>query len=349
MINVYKEELTFFEWLKNECNEGGKLPKVDVMSLRVFKEYVRRYCNCKSKGRYIERKIIKSFKGSEASEFSEYCEKLAINLDNEGGRDFKFISERYLSNGSIYKCLIFPRAKEYDVFKELVTEYYLDLDGLSANYLDIYFIFEDYSYSGSKLLGEFKTLDNRFFDRVPCIVIWKDSIDEAEAISIKGLSVEGVFDVIENIVFLIRRSTTLDQIVEGVDKKVSQLREAKSPVNNVVSKVNGNAVVNIINGSHNVVCIGNESNFDVDLFSREVNTALDRVDAAHELSDVQKRKLKSILAEADEGVKEKSQEKKTSSKSRFKTWLEITGQSISAMTNMFANLATILTFFGLNK
>lgn len=197
MINVKKEELVFLEWLRNEFKQEGKLPKIDVMSLGVFKNYVREFCSSNSKDKDVEKKIVKSFKGKDPHRCIYDFEKHSFFMDEKDKRNFKFVSKRYLSNGSSYKCLIFPLERDFSKFKKLVTEYWSDLDALSADYLDIYYIFENYRYSGFKLMSEFESLDMRFHTYVPCIAIWEDKIDEAEAISINELSADDVFDVIK--------------------------------------------------------------------------------------------------------------------------------------------------------
>lgn len=227
MLNTHEEELVFLEWLKNEYNKDGKLPKIDVMPLGVFEEYVRRFCIQKSKGKKVQNKIIESFKGEGFSEFHECYDVLAFPMNEEQKRNFKFVSERYLSNGSIYKCLIFPLEEKYSKFEEFIEEWWSDLDNLSANYLDIYYIFEDYGYCGTKLMMEFESLDQKFHTKVPCIAIWKDNIDKAKVVSIRRLSADDVFDVINEIVSLIRESKTLKQIVKGANKKVMQLKGVK--------------------------------------------------------------------------------------------------------------------------
>ena len=229
MINAYEEELVFLEWLKNECNDGGKFPKFDVMSLELFEGYVRRFCTYKAKGKDVENKIIESFKGKGSSEFSEYYKKCGSYMTKEQRESFKFISERYLSNGSVYKCLIIPLQPDYSEFKKLAKgDYWSELDNLSADYLDIYYVFENYGYSGVKLMTAFKSLDQRFHTKVPCIAIWKDSIDEAKVISIRRLSADDVYDVINEIISFIIESKTLAQIVKGADRKVRQLQGAGS-------------------------------------------------------------------------------------------------------------------------
>lgn len=122
------------------------------------------------------------------------------------------------------------------------------------------------------------------------------------------------------------------------------------PVNNIVQNISGGATVqqNVIIGDNNVALAGNNSRVDVDSFSKEIKDALKIVDDNAELNNAQKSELKAILVEADEGVREDSQEKRILSKSRFKTFCSIAGRSALTIINTLAGLATIASFFNLH-
>lgn len=59
------------------------------------------------------------------------------------------------------------------MFRKLVTEHWKDLNDLSADYLDIYYCFENYGASGYDLMRQLHYLPDKVHAKLPCIIIGK--------------------------------------------------------------------------------------------------------------------------------------------------------------------------------
>ena len=85
---------------------------------------------------------------------------------------------------------------------------------------------------------------------------------------------------------------------------------------------------------------------NTDAFVAEIAKAISLVESS-ELNELQKKEMKSILEEARESVQEKSEEKTSSSKKRFLTFLAFAGNSAQKLISALAGLSTIAKFFGI--
>lgn len=336
-------EIDFLKWLEEENARKDTIEKVDLMPVDVFEEYAHRFCEDTGSGVEIERKLVKRFKRSEPGSMLSKLKWLLPYGSVYRKKDFRYVSQRYLADSDTYKCLLLPIELDYPMFRRLVTKHWKDLNDLSADYLDIYYCFENYGKSGYDLMEQLHYLPEKVHAKLPCIVLWKENMDEALCVSIDGLSVEDVYYLIREIVDLIIQRKTLDEIVEGAKDMSNERRNKDRPITNYNLSADGANNVNqaVVTGDGSVVSQSTSKN-EVDNFIKELNQAIDIVSKS-ELSEEQKK----ILIDIFEDTKKK--DKQEEAKARFSTFIAFAGKTAAKLIEAFAGLATIATFFGLNQ
>ena len=232
-----------------------------------------------------------------------------------------------------------------------MTNRWKDLNDASDDYLDIYYCFENYGESGHDLMKQLHYLPEKLHAKLPCIALWKENMDEAMCIPINELSVEDVYYMIAGvggIVDLIIEGKTINEIVEGVNDMGEERRNKERPFNKYVQNANGatNVQQSMVVNSSNTTISGELLAENIDTFVKEISKAISLVESS-ELDELQKKEVKSILEEAKESVQEKSEEKTSSSKKRFFTFLAFAGNSAQKLISALAGLSTIAKFFGI--
>lgn len=351
MVEGKPIEVEFLEWLEKENIGREVVEKIDLMPVDVFEEYVCRFCEDTGSGILEKRKLIKIFKRSDPGRGLSKLSRLLPYDNAYRKKNFRYVSQRYLDDKAIYKCVILPIEADYDKFHELVTSRWKDLNDTSADYLDIYYCFVNYGESGHDLMKQLHYLPEKFHAKLPCIALWKENMDEAMDIPINELSVEDVYYMIAGvggIVDLIIEGKTIDEIVEGVNNMGEERRNKERPFNKYVQSANGatNVYQGMVVNSSNTTISGKLLTENTDAFATEMANAISLVESS-ELNELQKKEVKSILEEAKESVQEKSEEKILSSKKRFSTFLAFAGNSAEKLISALAGLSTIAKFFGI--
>lgn len=203
-----------------------------------------------------------------------------------------------MTDKAIYKCVLLPIKADYDKFHELVVERWKDLNDTSADYLDIYYCFANYGESGHDLMKQLHYLSEKYHAKLPCILIWKEKVDEARCIPINELSVEDVYYMIAGnggIVDLIIEGKTLNEIVEGVNDMGEERRNKNRPFNKYVQNANGatNVQQSMVVDSIGTTISGDFFSENMDAFTKEIAEAIDLV-ASSELNDTQKKKFRAF-------------------------------------------------------
>lgn len=336
-------EIDFLEWLEEENARKDTIEKVDLMPVDVFEEYAHRFCEDTGSGVEIERKLVKRFKRSEPGSMLSKLNWLLPYGSAYRKKGFRYVSQRYLADSDTYKCLLLPIELDYPMFRRLVTKHWKDLNDLSADYLDIYYCFENYGKSGYDLMEQLHYLPEKVHAKLPCIVLWKENMDEALCVSIDGLSVEDVYYLIREIVDLIIQRKTLDEIIEGAKDMSNERRNKERPITDYNLSADGATGVNqaVVTGGGNIVSQRTSQNENDD-FIKELNQAIDTV-VKSELPEEQKKILIDIFEDA------KKKDKQEEAKARFSTFIAFAGKTAAKLIDVFAGLATIATFFGLNQ
>lgn len=344
-------EIEFLEWIERENIGKEIVEKIDLMPVDVFEEYAWRFCEDTGNGISVKRRLVKSFKRADPGSLLSKLSRLLPYDNVYRKRNLKYVSQRYLTDKAIYKCVLLPIEADYDKFHELVTNRWKDLNDTSADYLDIYYCFVNYGESGHDLMKQLHYLPEKFHAKLPCIALWKENMDEAMCIPINELSVEDVYYMIAGdggIIDLIIEEKTINEIVEGVKDMGEERRNKERPFNKYVQNANGatNVQQNMVVNSSGTTISGDFFIENTDAFMREIREAINLVGLS-ELDEIQKKELQGILEEAKESVKEKSKEKALSSKKRFSTFLAFAGDAAQKLISALSGLVTIASFFGI--
>ena len=350
MVGSKAIEIEFLEWIEQENIGKEVVEKIDLMPVDVFEEYAFRFCEDTGNGGAVKRRLVKSFKRSDPGNLLNKLSRLLPYDNAYRKRNFRYVSQRYLADKAIYKCVLLPIEADYDKFHELVTNRWKDLNDTSADYLDIYYCFVNYGESGQDLMKQLHYLPQKFHAKLPCIALWKENMDEAMCIPINELSVEDVYYMIAGnggIVDLIIEGKTINEIVEGVNDMGEERRNKDRPFNKYVQNANGatNVQQSMVVDSSGTTISGDFFSENTDVFMKEITEAI-RLVASSELDEVQKKEVQSILEEAKESVQENSKEKALSSKKRFSTFLIFAGNTAQKLISALAGLTTIARFFG---
>ena len=344
-------EIEFLEWIGQENIGKEAVEKIDLMPVDLFEEYAQRFCVDTGNGVSVRQKLVKSFKRSKPGSLLSKLSQLLPYDNAYRKRNLRYVSQRYLTDKAIYKCVLLPIEADYDKFYELVTHWWKDLNDTSADYLDIYYCFVNYGESGHDLMKQLHYLPEKFHAKLPCIALWKENMDQAMCIPINELSVEDVYYMIAGpggIVDLIIEGKTINEIVEGVNDMGEERRNRDRPFNKYVQNANGatNVQQSMVVDSSGTTISGEFFVENTDTFMKEMAEAISLVTSS-ELDEIQKKEVQSILEEARESVQEKSEEKASSSKKRFSTFLAFAGNAAQKLISALAGLTTIAKFFGI--
>lgn len=343
MIEDEPVEIDFLEWIEEQNIGKDMVEKVDLMPVEVFEEYAQRFCEDTGRGSATRQKLVNRFKRSEPGSMLSKLNELLPYDSAYRKKNFRYVSQRYLADSDTYKCLLLPIESDYTMFRRLVTKRWKDLNDLSADYLDIYYCFENYGASGYDLMKQLHYLPDKVHAKLPCIILWKENMDEGLCIPIDELSVEDVYYLIREIVDLIIQGKSLNEIVEGANDMGNDRRNKDRSITNYNLCAAGANNVNqaVVVGDRNAVS-QSTSKDEIDNFVKELNRAIDIV-AKSELSEEQKKILTDIFEDA------KKKDKQEEAKARFSTFIAFAGNTAAKLIDVFAGLATLAAFFGLNQ
>ncbi|SEK88307.1 hypothetical protein [Ruminococcus albus] len=328
-------EIDFVDWL------GQNDLKIDKMTVDQFEDLANAYCIDNHKSMIEAEKLIKFFKRSDNNTIINRLRWL-FNGHGHKSHNLKYIIERYCNEENRFKCLILTLQNDEN-YKKMIRDHWSDFDFLSGEELDIYYS-NDYAKSGYEFAAGLDSIKEKCRLYIPCIVLWKDEMSEAQYIGIDGLNVEMIHSVIQRIVNEIQEGNTLNDIAQKAVEEVNRMQDSNKPkeINNTINNYGnmGSAVI----GDNAKVSV-NFNSEEESSFLNELNEACKIISGNSDLTDEQKNVLLEIFNTARESVTEKSESKANDSKSRFKmvlTFMEDHGSKIIAS---LAGLATIVKFF----
>lgn len=197
----------------------------------------------------------------------------------------EFIKRYHKKN--VYKCMLLcNNANPIFSFGELLSkDVWNDLNTATGDFLDVFYV-EDYkNKSGYQYIRDLRL--NITMDQVPCIVLWKEFLDDFKVIKIKEFDKFDVVETIIKIASLASRFYTLEQI----DCEMRNLRESI-----IVNKHQKNNVV-INNSNSNVNDVSVDISLSVSVLYNTINDS--------SLSDTDKLVLKGMISEIQELKKTK--------------------------------------------
>ena len=351
---IMSNESDFLEWLKNNEKHPEAIWK---MPYSTYEMLVNQYTSDVS----VKKKLLKAYKQTGWDKLFTRLKTL-VNYKAHETKGVKDIIERYFSE-NIFKCIILPLTdpESQQTYEALINDSWQDLNDYSGQYLDIYYNDHDTGKTGYMIANQIASLPEEIKYKSPCVVLWKDTISETKTISIKNLNNRDIVSLIQSIVLGIRNNKELNTIVEEANIKVKKLIDEKKGItNNYITNVNGNqysvntgdvsGIVNIASDSNTIT--GNTLKINQNKYAQLNTEDFDKaVNMINELSNANaeiKNQLTDIIKTAKCGVEEKSEEKCNDAKSKFSTLKPMLKEYLPKALEIFANIATIATFFGLS-
>lgn len=135
--------------------------------------------------------------------------------------------ERYF-NSDIWKCVFLGLTADQAI-PNVLTACWEDLEYMTADFLDIFYNPTDLQRSGYAVANELM-LEDAPLDEFPCILVWRESIEDARYISVAGLDERGLFETVACLVMQIRKRTSLDVACEVAREAAQTKRNKRRPV-----------------------------------------------------------------------------------------------------------------------
>lgn len=350
------EELNFFNWLEKRMNRATDIRK---MPSAIFEGFVDNYVKECEKTDADKKRLLKAYQRTGWEELFEKFQIL-LRVKKRKSKSMSETLERYYSHYGRYKCIILPLADDesQSTYTTLISESWEDLNSCSGNYLDIYYSEKDIGKSGFDIANRINSLPDRLKLKAPCLIVWEQSMESAEDISISGLDNIQIVELIKSIVETIRCEKKFNYIIKGARNKVKELQEEKKSIAKYYAPVitgDGNVV-----GDYNAVGTGNISgnsntvngnvitpDISVKHIVEDFEAAISEIHKSDELDEDMKKQLVEIFETAKSGVSEQSEEKQEGAKKAFKYIKFFLTKIAPFLVENLANIATIATFFGL--
>ena len=340
-------EIDFLEWLMLNYGKHSDLKK---MPLPEFEKLADDYCKYANRQSNDKKKLVKSFKRGDTESLMKKLLAVLTPTQADRMKSLGYIYSRYSSEKVSFRCFFLPLASKRDAFERFINDNWLDLNAMSSDYLDIFYSKEDFAISGYEIKNNMCTLSKELQEKLPCLVIWKDSLQNAQAIDIEGLSDDEIVCLIAKIVELIKKDSSLDKIVaEGINmanefnkKHVDDNRPVTKNVFNI--EKNEGVVAGHIANSEVTVYSGTISDIELE---NETKKAIEMIQSFSEVEKEYRDFLIKLVKEANAAIKNKDEGAKIKCKSKFDGFMMGAGKFVGGIVTKLSELATIASFFGL--
>lgn len=339
-------EIGFLDWLQNSKSKAINLYK---MPLNLFKELVNNYLMDNDVANYEKqyRQLIKSFKGSEQTTLASKLSAVLPKTKLKKLKSLHYIYDRYSNPNIKFKCFLLPLAADRN-FEVFLNNYWIDLDSLSGNHLDIFYSLSELNMSGYKIKEQFIKL-NVPENVLPCLVLWEDKLEDAIFIELRDLTDEEVFHLISTVVQAIKKGNKLNEIYEEARAMIDKELESKRPITNIHQTVENNTgiVAGIIEKSKIKLNSGDISHSDK--FSDDVASAIEIINKITDVQQSYKDTLIDLITEARNAVQDNNENAKKSCKEKFKYFAMGAGNAIKNVLSALGSLASIAKFFNITQ
>lgn len=354
------EEMNFFDWLQSYIENPTDVTK---MPADIFERYVDKYINSCKKGDVEKKHLLKSYRQTGWENLLETFQVIFRINRTRRSKKFEDIAERYFSKQPPFKCVLLPLSdkESQKQYCSLIEDSWNDLNDLSGDYLDIYYSESDTGKSGYDIAKRIDSLPASLKTKVPCLIIWEDSINNARYISLDELSSKQIVVVISSIVDCIIKGENIQNIVKEVNEKVKEMKEINHGVSNYYGHVitgdgnvvgdnnavgTGNVVGDANNISGNTITTKSDEAYVKKLIN-EFDQAIMAIKNSSELDDNLKVQMCGIVEDAKNGTLEKSVEKQNNAKTTFGHVKIFLAKVAPNLISTLSDLAMIATFFGL--
>ena len=218
-------------------------------------------------------------------------------------------------------------------FDDFVRDYWRDLNALSGDWLEIYYSDNDLRQrtSGYDILKRLRSVQASFID-LPALIFWEKSLDGAQAIPLRWMTHEQIFDLLKLVVQRISEGESLGAICSEAQEVATRESERLLVATQTVIE---NVWQPNISGNSGMVNFGNQvTATQVRLENQQLDQALDAVRRAVVASgDLDAADKRVHIEMVDEIAKEAA--KPTPSKTR----LQMLGAGLWSSAKMFPTIA----------
>lgn len=354
--NEIADELNFIEWvIQRESN----IP-FETMPPEIFIQLLDEYAQETRAGAKKVEKLKRDYYNTGWAAVFARIQRCFMLEGKRPQRSLAYVMGRYLSNRVQYNCLILPLANKEGrkQFSKLVKDEWQNLNDLSGDALDIYYSESDIGKTGYDIAKRIQSLPDALRETAPSIVLWKDKIAEARALSIEGLNAAQIRNTIKTIVQQIKAGADIDTMIQEAEKTVKKqealnygatYNEFSGGKNVVVTGNTGNTFVNQGDDAEfGDITMGNTVNKDTCEFLHEIEEAICAIKNSNEIEAESKEQLVSIMEDAKQAETENSDEKRSMAKKAFGYVKGFLVKSAPVLISTLANLTKIAGFFGLS-
>ena len=338
-------EIDFLEWLMISKNKPINLQK---MPLQVFEGLVDEFCAIERKHSDEKKTLIKAFKQTDPVALARKLLAVLTNSQSNKMKSLGYIYDRYSNHSIPYKCLFLSLAANAESFKSFINKYWIDLNNLSGDHLDIYYSEQELGKSGYEIRNDIKSIPKYLPGKLPCIVLWGENMSSAKVIDIKGLSDENLVRLISVIVDLIKVKTPFNMIIERADNMSKEFVNLERPITKISNSTINNGINYGFMGTNNGTMDNSNSKMNVNTFAYEAEEAINLIRQHTEPSEQQKEALIEIINEAKNAVEKNSVDAMKQNKEKFKYFILGAGNAIKNLLTVLSSLTNIAKFFNIN-
>jgi len=223
----------------------------------------------------------------------------------------------------------------------------MDLNSLSADYLDIFYSENDFGQTGYDIKRKIQSLPKNLSNDLPCLVIWEHSMSDAVAIDLQGLENEEIFRVISSIVDFIKVKSPFNVMSERVRNVAQKFREKNRPITNYINQVENNSGIVAGTISGGIITMNTHSAVDLNDFAKDLQEAMALIKQYVAFSELQKNELIEIFSSAKRAIESNSLGEQNQSKERFKYFMLGAGNAIKDLLTVLSSCASLATFFNI--
>ena len=231
----------FLRWLKDKHHIDIELSKIPLTVLNKYiDDFERLY--------FRKNAPVSSEQAHEAA--------LSIRRAFQNSDDIPYfdnLTKRYRERTAIFKCVFLSTDSS---FYELVETHWDELNEYTGNYLDIFYTPEELrTFRGYSVADELGIRE--LVSGYPCIYLWNTTLAKGSDISVAGLKMEELLQLVKNIVDLIVEDKPLDELINTGRKTADLLRRQINKNKEIESDILENLLHACITLQNNPVMYGN--------------------------------------------------------------------------------------------
>lgn len=219
----FVQSLEFLSWLKQKHSIliiNGNIPSDKMDSFLTLFCDEKGYENKNS----LKRDLKKIFQGEIQSNF---ITRFFNSVSSRSSRQQLTLNKYF--NTSFHGVFLYDSPEG---FQKFINDYWVKLNGLTGKFMNIYYSQQDFNerISTFETIDGFSTIDVDF-TKIPALLLWDNSLANAETISIKSLNHEQIYDLIKVVVQNIKLGKPFLDIIELTSNWVTEETSNKQGTN----------------------------------------------------------------------------------------------------------------------